>query len=612
MPAFLNSGSAAANGVFRPSLVVNLQILFDQGLQEKQEKIETTSARELGTKGGDPSFPVSAEKGGKVAPISTTPEIMSETGTKKFSKVINLVPLSATIELPSYRQAGTFELEFLHRDFPLDPRVVRALRAEIHLGTVEHMNWSDGILGRTGEGKRRTSVLKPSAENLVIVGMADTLSSDFSERSSTVRIEGRDLRGILLDANVAPEVLEKIDLKKPLDEVVRTLVNKFHPQGKGIDVAALAKEWPNGKIPSPHVAGDLTRPQFDADPVVANKAQAGNGETCTSTPGNPNTISYWDMVTQWCLLCGGVPYFVGAQLRIRPARTLYDQRKLDTAPFDPSFPYPFTVAGKPSKREVGPPLVSKPESPFGYRRLVFGKDIAKLKFERKLGGVVVPAIRVVSYDGDNTTKGAKNRLIEATYPPEDDDERRACSVGSSGKKGKTEEIYFPVYGIKNKDRLEEIARALHAEIGRQELGGSISTKNLASFGGTNQDPDLLKLRPGDPIELRSVATGLQTYPSFNHELLNHESQSFEEEVDAVAKRLGDRDLAFYLVATARDNLQQLTRTFRTSNVRYSWDTESGVSIDFDFQNFVEVRYTDPDETAGTAITVTPSGRPTER
>jgi len=628
---FGSSGSAARSGVFRPSLVVNLQILFDQGLQEQytpkspRQQAETVSVPGLSfdlrsdviTATATPeteeitieglSFDLSGKEPKVVdtVPAAPTaqPESISEAGAEAFSKVMNLVPVGATIELPAFRQAGTFSLDLLHRDLPIDPRVIRAMRAEIHLGVVSSEDFAFGMVGRAGEGGRRSSVLVPTATNLVIVGMADSITSEFSDKGSTIHIEGRDLRGMLLDANIAPKILEKLDLKQPLDSVVRNLVQVFHPQGRGLQVSVQPSEWPNGVVPSPHVAGNLTRTKFDADPAQAGPAQSGSaaGKTVSAIQGNPNTISYWDMITQWCLVCGAIPYFVGPQLRIRPTKSLFDQRNVDQAPFDPNFPYPFG-GNQPHKREVGQPLVSKPEAPFGYRRMVFGKDIQHLKFERKFGGMVVPSVRVVSYDGDNPAKGAANRLLDVTYPPDDGsaDSRRTSRVGSSGKGATTDEIYLSYPGIKSRAALQTIAESLYTEIGRQELGGAVSTKNLSSFGGGNHDPDLLLLRPGDPVEIRTVDSGLQTYPPFTSELLDHTSKSFEAEVAAVAKRLGDKDLAFYIVASARGNLQQLTRTFRVANVKFDWSAESGVGIAFDFQNFIEVRYTFPNETAGTA------------
>jgi hypothetical protein len=351
------------------------------------------------------------------------------------------------------------------------------------------------------------------------------------------------------------------------------------------------------------------RDKLDADPAVATqqKATPGQGGANNATPGDTSSISYWDLITQWCFFCGAVPYFVGSQLRIRPSKSLYDQRHYDTLPFDPAFPYPFG-GNQPHKREIGPPLVKTPELPYGYRRLVFGKDILHLKFERKLGGVVVPPIHLASYNGEAPAKKAglkTTRLIESWFPKDADPnlpqnqtgqlnpKNRPNKVGSSGKGGSSEPIYLTVPNIGNQLQLDAIAEALYHEIGRQEIGGSVSTKNLASFGGSNQDPDLLSLRPGDPIELKSVDSGMESYPPFRHELLDHTQRSAAEEIAELTKRLGSEALATSIVNSSRGTNGQLTRTFRVSTVKFDWNVDSGIGIDFDFQNFVEVRWSPP-------------------
>ena len=36
--------------------------------------------------------------------------------------------------------------------------------------------------------------------------------------------------------------------------------------------------------------------------------------------------------------------------------------------------------------------------------------------------------------------------------------------------------------------------------------------------------------------------------------------------------------------------QRLQRAFRVKTVKYGWDKDTGISIDFDFENYVEARY----------------------
>lgn len=588
--------------IYYPSMVVDLQVLFDEGGKEKAHptpkspretaKYEigavqlATGVAEIGAvQIQTPQYAIGPVQIGSQSP--SAPDAIAES-TNPLSHLWSTVPRSASVELPSYRQAGTFNLEFLHRDFPIDPRIVRAMRATIYLGTVSALAWGDGATGTTFSG-RRTSVLNPdrsSTREQLLVGMADTIHAEFSDRGSVIKIDGRDLRGTLLDLPISPVTLEKIDLEKPLDEVVQYLVDKLHPLGANIKVETDPSEWPDGKVPSPHVRDDLTR---------ANKNAEGSA-SMTSTPADANTINYWDLITQWSFICGAIPYFVGDRIRIRPSRSLYDQLKLD-GEANAKFPYPFAdSSGNPTKRPVRPPLVDfGAATDYGFRRMVFGHDIMSLRFERKLAGVKLPTIRVVSIDPDSA-KGVDNRLLDVSWPDAEDSVRRASTVGPSGKNAATNEIYVTVYGIKNKKRLLDIAKALRVEISKQELGGSVTTKNLSSFGGGNHDADLLRLRPGDPIELLMNASGLAVYPPPISELTNVAAMGRSELVKFVKERLGQTDDA--LAEAVADSLTnaygQLQSVFRVGNVKFSWQ-EGIVEVSFDFQNYVEVRDSDPDQ-----------------
>jgi hypothetical protein len=182
--------------------------------------------------------------------------------------------------------------------------------------------------------------------------------------------------------------------------------------------------------------------------------------------------------------------------------------------------------------------------------------------------------------------------ITAQWPPEEEKQALTTNVGASGEAPATEFIIQEIPGIADKDRLLEIAKNLYEEVGRQELGGSVQTKNLASFGGDNTDPDMLSIRPGDPVEFRIQGIDARMAESGSpiNELLEWEGRDFEDEVKVVSARLGNDKLARALVEFNRGKILALQKTFRVSNVKYDWDVDSGVSIAFDFQNFVEIRY----------------------
>ena len=550
--------------VFYPSMVVNLQLRFDEGSTPGTDQPTPKSADDL----CDAIIPSKPSTGGEQP-------VILDRGIGDLSQIIGIVPRSASVTIPGYRQAGTFNIELAFRDLPLDPRVIRAMAVDIHLDAVAAQDFGDGMTSNFDAATRRPSIIGTSEDNILLRGLADTVVVEYGDRETVVRIDGRDLRGMLLDTSVPAKILACIDVNKPIDEVVRHIVQKLHPQGGGVPVDVDASEWPGGQVPSPATLSDVTRANLDA----LGQSLRPNAK------GEVQQVNFWDLITTYCFLVGGVPHFVGPRLRIRPAKTLFDARRQEQAGFkgDPDTPF---SGGQP--RNVQPPFSKTPEQ-FNFRRVVFGRDIKSLSFERKLAGVKVPVIECVSYDTGGGVRG-EGRLLKVQFPPSTEEAARTTGVAPSGKTAQTDVLRIDVPGVTSKDRLETIAENLYHEIGRQELGGSVETKNLASFGGDNRDPDLVRLRPGDPVEIRVDASGLGVFPPPISELTNAEGRSPEQQIKEVAERIGDENLARVLVAQSRGEVNALQRVFRVANVKFDWSKDTGIGIAFDFQNFVEARY----------------------
>lgn len=547
--------------IFYPSLVCNLQLRFDEGVT----LIPATDADTLALTGADASSSTNA------------PQVLaSGSGADQLNTVLGIVPSMCSVELPGYRQAGTFKLTMAYSDLPLDPRAVRAIGVAIHLDGVQPGAWGDGMTGGLTAG-RRSSILQTNDQNLLIAGVADSIDVEHSSSGSWINLEGRDLRGILLDQALAPNTLDKLDLSQTIDVVVQNILSKF-PFGAGIQVDVRADDW-GGPLPK---VMDLTT-------AARHALNSGGKHVPPKVKGDQNRVTFWDLITLYCFQVGAIPYFVGSRLRIRPARTLFDQRLNETT-FDPRFATPFK-GGYP--RSVNPPVTTGSED-YTYRRLVFGDDIDSLKYERKLAGVKVPVVQVVSYNpdaqkGTNPKTGLPYRVLVAEHPPDTQKPARQTSVSISGEQAQTEVVRINVPGIKSQDALQRIAQDLYEEIGRGELGGCCATKNLTSFGGSSDDPDLLRLRPGDPVEFRLNAAGLQTFPPPANVMLDNSASSQEEEIQVMTLRLGDAQAARRIVTQTR---RQATaqRTFRVCNVKFDWAKDSGVGVAFDFQNYVEARY----------------------
>jgi len=555
---------------FYPSLIVNFKLRFDEALHLQPEPPISTTSSEL----ADPP----------AASVASTPLIVDR-GDENASFILGRVPRSASLEFPGYRQAAQFNLVVDFRDMPLDPRVIRAAAVEIFLGAVPPGDFATGMTTIERDGSRRSRLRTVDANgnslDPLMVGFVDEADVVHNESGSTFSVKGRDARGILLDTpisvapNAAQQLLNELDWSRPIDEVVQQIL-QFNPFFSSFIVTSNPAEWPGGELPAPGAAAFTPRHR--------RGARGERSGARPSPPGDTNNLNFWDLVVRACYLVGAIPYFEGLALRIRPARSIFDQAR---AGIDPTNPTPF-AGGRPrnfdeiAQVDIDPGL--------SFRRLVYGRDVTNYSFNRKFGGFQRPRIvRTVSVNTDSTTRGT-GRLIESRWPPENADTgANRTRVAPSNQQSQQEIVNVPVAGVTDVARLQEIARSIYEEIGRGEMGGACETVNLASFGGSNADPDLLRLRPGDGVEFFVDTRALSSRAPLVSTLTDTNRLPFEEAVAEIASRIGgDRNLARVIVATARGQVQELQRFFRVSTVRYDWST-TGIKIAFDFQNFVVVR-----------------------
>lgn len=509
--------------------------------------------------------------------------LLTRRGEQNVSYIFGRIPKSASVELPGYRQAGQFSCEFDFRDLPIDPRTVRAASVEIHLGAVADADFAAGMV-ETPAGRSRRSVLRtrdgdgPNLSTLRLVGLVDEWGVNHDETGSVVSFRGRDLRGVLLDTPIGvlpgaqAQLLENLDWGQDIRGVVRQILDFGSPLFQEIAVQVNEAEWPDGVLPSPGNPGVVPRNRRGA-----RGQRAGGRGTPNADSGN---LNFWDLIVRACYLVGAIPYFRGRDLRLRPTRSIFQQQ------FDTTIPAPFANG---QERSIDAQTQTAISPPLRVRRLAYGRDIKQMSFDRKYGGYQRPrVIRCVSVDTSSTERGA-NRLVEGRWPAASAPEgARRTRVAPGGQAAQEEILNVPVAGIRDTQRLADIARGIYEEIGRGEMGGTISTKNLASFGGDNSDPDLLRLDPGDGLELFVDARAVTSAPPLVSTLTDFTRVSFEEAVQDLVARLGDENLARVIVATSRGMIQEVQRFFRVSTVKYAWDGQ-GIRIDTDFQNYVVAR-----------------------
>jgi len=558
--------------IYYPSMVCHFRIRFDEAYRSVSVPSPSTALEASSNVGSSGQ-----------AKTSKLP-LMIDGSADSLTRVDNVLPVSASVELPGFRQASKFSITMAFRDFPIDPRLVRSCAVEIHLGAVPANDFGDGMKGQRARGvlksilATRGRVFEPNEDTLLLAGLVDTWHVSHGAKTSEVKLDGRDLRGIFLDSPTDPKIFAKLNLNQTIDKVVADILEK-HPLGDRFRnmVEVNEFEWPKG-LPIVAVKGDLTR---------VRQAAKGGGQK-SQPAGDTGKLSYWDLITRYCFLVGALPYLEGYTLYLRPVRSVFDTAL--RAGIDPNYPAPFSGG---AAREVK--TSSGSTEKLSIRRLVYGREVEQVSFERKFTGKKASVVECVSINTDVPKKGRRSdgtpkQLITAQWPPKSKPKARTTDVAPSGEASGTEVLRIPVAGVTSTARLQDIARAIYEEVGRGEMGGSCSTKSLASFSGDNTDPDLLRLRPGDPVELAVDARALSSRSPLVAELVDHERRSFEEEVSAIAKRLnGDTTLARVIVSTARGAVKELQRPFRVGNVKIDWSASNGVGISFDFQNYVEAR-----------------------
>jgi len=573
--------------IYYPAVAVRLTIRFDEALLTGSQVPAPTTPQANAAAGAI----AGATKAAGGGPSPGAPPAMLEGTKDRLSHSLVIVPKTASFELPSYRQAPKFNMTFNFRDFPVDPRAIRALSAEIFVGVVTGDAFARGMAnetetvlnaGKLSSGARLASQLVLNYDNLMLVGVCDNLTVTHNEKGSEVMMDGRGLQGMLLDAKIHADVLKSLNLNQGVDELVRQILG-MDALSAGIPVATLDSDWAK-----PGTIGPVQLPKPSAPELIDRMAKGQDGKK-NNLPlkSDPNSIAVWDIITRFCDVCGALPYFIGNTLWIRPVKSIFDQKNAGllgkgNTPFK---------GGLKRTIEIGTTKL-----PASYRKMIYGRNLLTFKLERKFGGAKVPTVQCISIDN---SKEPNKRLIVGEWPPKDQQSKTAGAVAATGSASRNEPMRIPVPGIVDVTRLTSVARSIYNEVGRGELGGSGSTKDLASLGGDNEDADIIRLRPGDAIEFAVDASGLESFPPVISELNQQAAADPKALSQSIQDRLGfTADLADVLVGTVRGKFAGLQDVFRVANVKYAWNLDSGIAVDFDFQNYVTSRYDFDDKNSG--------------
>lgn len=557
----------------------------------------------------------------------------------------DLIPESAGVELNNYRAADTFKVTIPLSRFPFDPRLVRAMTVQVFGGVFTPDQYAagqtpDGSLLLIPDMPTRLTGVPDSfggVTNELIRGFADKHGITIGEHEVT--IEGRDLTGELLDAEIPPNQLEDLPGYLRLDEAVQLLltgdalaqteaVDQRFTEQQTRQLGRARRKLISEARAQLALAADLTN-QGNPSGAAAAKAEA------LALQKQARTLSDQGAALPPTSRRFGMPGFRGIAVVnevesspgvIEPLPTIEElrpkqwvdsrgaakrgRRKSTTGKQKVSY-WDFitelvTSAGylvtlrtpRASNKQATQIVITNSRTeyrasttagevfppPSSTRVFVHGGNAGELSFERNLKGTGVPTIQVRGFD---TSTGIR---YAGTWPP----------LGKGGRPSPTgdgdrDEIKVVTLNSVTGGSPAEIEAALtraaaeiYEQLGRGDLVVNIRTDVLSALqenlaGGVIGD--LFALRPRDPISVeipaQDPATGLVSTA-----LILAEGGEFERVEQARLAGLPVDIAAKYARAAASQYVQ---REFRTRIVTWTWSTNDGWDCAVQAVNYLDVR-----------------------
>jgi hypothetical protein len=432
----------------------------------------------------------------------------------KLQEVYSLPILAKrmTVNINDYTQADTFSCEIDYKQFPFDPRAIRACGVTISMQDMGKLFF---------DGKSPLAI-KPNAQNTIFIGFADEESISFDDSSRTVKMEGRDMTGLLIDR---PWLETPPDLSRPLDVILAQILSGLkETQELKLDV---------------RVKGDL--------PTLGKYANSFS-ETAQTKSGRKSE-SYWDVIQDLVVRAGLIAYIEVDKLVISKPRVLYDEKKAV--------------------------------------QFVYGRNLKNLEYRRKLGRRKNFNVHVLSLNPESRTEPVLNAYIpkEATDEWAKEiglkaEEIKIPKIDSQGNKSEDQPapyITFRIPNITSKDHLIQVGQELYEELGRQQLEGSFTTRDMHSTDGEGGCVDLLRLRNGTPVQVTIDQGDLKGVQRL---------KSPEQKTAFLIERCYDPRVARALAETLSNPL--LSAPFYTKAVEFSLNAEQGFEIKVEFINFIKV------------------------
>lgn len=507
-------------------------------------------------------------KGGQSPPAGAPQQVDSSADARTY--VIGaIIPHDVKIGLNGFKEPDTCDIAIRFIDCPLDFRAVRAIAVEVYVGTVSQNDFTAGVQGQTRQVTRGQSVVQeplhviPDAwvdasgatrSNLRFQGFVDDVEGpELTDGGVTlVRLKCLDNTRLLIDQAMPPGLT--FDTAKGVDEATAQLLANF-PQFAGFTV-----------VYRPAVgASDVPK----LGKVLADTAVTATGAPAGSGGGGAKTPSIWDFLTELML-------DIGHSIRVEGTLIIIQRVRASTsANFPP---------------RIGDPYKGRTWNGtfHALRTFIAGRNVMRAKLGRRFARSS-QNIECRSYCT------ATKQTLMARYPPQGGGKYGATKPASNRLlhilpgDGRTETKYTVVNvpGVTDQATLVDIAQHYYEGLNRAELKVNIMTRDLASYGGDNSDPDLLDMLAGDRI--RYLVEKVDSSSPLHNDLGQLEEAMVQVGLgfdQLTALGYDPNFVRAYLFAYSSISLPT---TFVVRAIGMQWNFEQGVTLEIDAVNMIEVR-----------------------
>jgi hypothetical protein len=367
----------------------------------------------------------------------------------KLKQVYGLPILArrVSVNINDYTQADTFEAEIDFKNFPFDPRCIRACGVSVFMEDMGE------LFKTTNNGLNQ---IVPSDANKIFIGYADEESISFDDTKRTVRLEGRDQTCLFIDRKYLKGTLP---VENTLDVVLQQILDE---------------------LPENQQASELGKIKLDnriEEPLPVLSSFWGEKDKLSGQKNIKRDQTYWDVIQSLVGDAGLIAYIELDKLVLSTPRLLYDKKAAKR------FIYGKNIGNLEFKRKLG-------------RRRNFNLIVRSLNLETK--EVIAARIPADATEEWSTATGIANTEVKVPEIKPD-----GSPVDEKDAKPATY-IAFRVANVTNKDQLVKIGQEVYEEMGRQQIEGSFETNDMdlcVKENGKETQSSILSLRNGTPVSI---------------------------------------------------------------------------------------------------------------